>query len=425
MSKKTQSATNVNVVVNNALCSACGACVGMCPVHAIKMHMRENGFVVAEVDEEKCVNCRKCLGICPSNGNRADDDFIGDVISGYIGFASNKDIRSAGQSGGLVTAIIKYLFEQDLIDGAVLARFNTVAKKAENFLALNVQDVLSASGSHYTQTSPVEMILQNQDKRLAVVLLGCQAASLQQIKEKYPNIKLPTYTIGLICGGNNSRLIVDDLLNIGGYNSREELQAFSFRDKKYGGWPGDITFTTKDIHLIPKEKRMELKPHYQNYRCLVCADKMNLHCDMVVGDPWGIALESEQTGYSAVISRTEIGEQLLRKVELSGQIVLRECLPDEIIKGQQIRTELAKRHAVVKKIIMQQGWTSPYQMREITNHVLDKQYEKYIYKKMQYTRKLYLCKDYKQIKKIVEKNKRKTSGNIREALYKIKKKILR
>jgi len=51
------------------------------------------------------------------------------------------------------------------------------------------------------QSSVVKTILENRDKQMAAVVLGCQSESLDLIGEKYPNITLPAYIIGLICAG--------------------------------------------------------------------------------------------------------------------------------------------------------------------------------------------------------------------------------
>ena len=38
-------------------CSGCGACMNLCPVHAITMEMDDEGFWAPVVDEAKCTHC--------------------------------------------------------------------------------------------------------------------------------------------------------------------------------------------------------------------------------------------------------------------------------------------------------------------------------------------------------------------------------
>ena len=44
-------------------CVACGCCVKVCPLQAIKV---VNG-ITAHIDPEKCVGCGKCVAECPAS----------------------------------------------------------------------------------------------------------------------------------------------------------------------------------------------------------------------------------------------------------------------------------------------------------------------------------------------------------------------
>ena len=99
---------NINSVARNGLCSACGACAGICPVKAITMIYNEAGFLYAEIDKNKCINCGKCLKICPSQKENILSDsntkeyILGNISKGYIGYSTDKMVREGGQSGGVV-----------------------------------------------------------------------------------------------------------------------------------------------------------------------------------------------------------------------------------------------------------------------------------------------------------------------------------
>ena len=57
---------NIQYVADNALCSACGGCCGICPVNAISLEENIAGYKVARIDFNRCINCGKCYQICPS-----------------------------------------------------------------------------------------------------------------------------------------------------------------------------------------------------------------------------------------------------------------------------------------------------------------------------------------------------------------------
>ncbi len=47
------------VTIDKEKCTACGACVDVCPVDAIKIEDK------AVVDEETCIDCGTCVDECP------------------------------------------------------------------------------------------------------------------------------------------------------------------------------------------------------------------------------------------------------------------------------------------------------------------------------------------------------------------------
>ena len=49
-------------VVEQAACVACGCCVRVCPLSAIRIW---NG-ITARVDADRCVGCGKCAAECPA-----------------------------------------------------------------------------------------------------------------------------------------------------------------------------------------------------------------------------------------------------------------------------------------------------------------------------------------------------------------------
>ena len=45
-------------------CSACCACMNICPINAITMHPDEYGFVYPQIDSEICILCGACKSVC-------------------------------------------------------------------------------------------------------------------------------------------------------------------------------------------------------------------------------------------------------------------------------------------------------------------------------------------------------------------------
>ena len=50
-------------MISRDACIACGVCVGMCPVGAIKY--ADDGK--PQIDPQLCIECGSCVGACPTN----------------------------------------------------------------------------------------------------------------------------------------------------------------------------------------------------------------------------------------------------------------------------------------------------------------------------------------------------------------------
>jgi uncharacterized Fe-S center protein len=57
---KLEQHTDISPVVYRGLCTACGTCLGVCPVDAITIASGE-----AVVDKAKCIGCATCIAACP------------------------------------------------------------------------------------------------------------------------------------------------------------------------------------------------------------------------------------------------------------------------------------------------------------------------------------------------------------------------
>ena len=49
----------MSIKIDKEKCTACGACVEVCPVDAISLNDK------AEVDEDTCIECGACVDECP------------------------------------------------------------------------------------------------------------------------------------------------------------------------------------------------------------------------------------------------------------------------------------------------------------------------------------------------------------------------
>ena len=80
-------------------CSACGACVNICPKDAISI-IKDCTFYELTVDNNLCINCGRCKEVCPVN-LPADKQ---NIIKAYGGYSIDHKLVKKSSSGGAFTA---------------------------------------------------------------------------------------------------------------------------------------------------------------------------------------------------------------------------------------------------------------------------------------------------------------------------------
>lgn len=408
----------ISHITDNALCTACGACIGICPSHAIEILTNTAGFLAANINDELCINCGKCAKVCPSNPEikpsiDTNDIFHGPCLAGYVGYACDNIIRQKSQSGGIVTALLCYLLEQNEIEGAIVNNINAQTRRPQAIFASSKYELINTCGSYYAQSSVAKTILEHSDKKTAAVVLGCQAECLQLIRENCPNVNLPKYIIGLICAGQFSGDMIDDLILQCGCEANH-LSEFRFRDKGHG-WPGDvhITTSTKD-YWLPKESRYRLKQVYELHRCIVCYDQMNIFSDIVCGDPWGISNKQQPEGHTVVIARTEIGKKLLQNAARDGAIMLEELSIEDIFNGQTVDVRHKAKFYASREIFYKNKWLFPYSdnyFKNIPFTPANFLVRKELNERLNYSRSLYLTLSREEYLRKVNSEKEKMRGS--------------
>ena len=360
---------NIRSVPENLLCTACGGCGAVCPVGAIEMTENGAGFLTAHVTD-KCVDCGVCRDVCPSLPENtaafAPADLLhGEVLAGFAGHAAEDDTRLNGQSGGVVTALLAFLLETGRVDGAVVNGFDAGTRRPKAFIARTREEVLASAGSYYTQ-SAVLPVLREKQGRLAAVTLGCQSESLTMLRAVRPELA-PEVVIGLVCAGQNSGHMIDDIC---AHEGVERPDAFRFRDKRAGGWPGNITVGSgADTRTVPNQYRHQIKPLYECHRCLACFDQMNAGADIVCGDPWGIEGKDGPEGWSVLLARTEKGLDLLKAAEAAGALCLEPLDPAEIFRGQTVDGRHRDKVYAAKQVFAEKGWPYPFEPTVIGDEV--------------------------------------------------------
>jgi len=366
-----------NIVINRGLCTRCGICAGVCPTKAITFD--ENAFPQLSGNCTKCGFCNRC---CPGkdvnfpelshrifNTDYIPDNPRGFVQNIYVGHPTQKKIRRAGTSGGLVTGLLIYLLQKKEIDGAIVVAMDShKGYLTQGILATTSEEILDAAQSKYCITPSMNVLqtIRKQKGRFAVVALPCQLHGLRKLELVDPSLANKIcYYFGLFCHCNldvNSHLDAIKVCNI----DLDEVKKFQFRGN---GWPGGFHVQKKDgseisLHKINAKNVMNVMFRiYGSKRCYLCYDALAEYADLSFGDFWAFDYTGEwskRERCTLVYQRTKRGKILLEEAMANGAIHMN-TLPPERDSRRILQMATGKKNNTIARLYerKKKGYSNP------------------------------------------------------------------
>ncbi len=307
-------------VVEKRICGKCGGCVSFCSAGELNALEMSKDEVPRFINKDKCLKCGICYLICPQT-NTLNQELqkkfgwrapIGDYQRINSAQTTDDNIRRACTDGGVVTSILLYLLERNLINGAIVSKkIGRFARRA--MIARTRKDLVEAAGSTYTGSlhleelggkyttyTPILSTVKSLEKKylqdVAVVGTPCQINTIRKMQSLgIIPAHLIKYTIGLFCIENFSfddvaRKMLEKKLNV----NLQEIVALNIKD--------DFIITLKNgitIHVPLEEVHEVARP-----ACFTCRDFSNEYADISVG---GLG---SPDGYTTTLIRTKLGASI-------------------------------------------------------------------------------------------------------------------
>lgn len=331
-----KSIDNSVVQLDRELCSGCGACEGICPVHAISMHKDEFGFLRPKVAENLCVNC----GLCAKRCTVLNPKYKNIERPGCYAVIADDVVRKISSSGGMFTLAAEYVLQQG---GYVCGAAYKDNFEVEHILINNSSELGRLRGSKYMQSEAgpiyqkIKKLLE-QNKPVLFTGMPCQVSGLYAYLGKdYPCL----YTIDVFCHGITSSKVFEKYRQdvLGG----KPLARLEFKDKEPWGWHAGVNAWFADGTKYSKP--LEADPYFcaylqsisKNLACGTCkVNRLPRQGDLSMGDFWRVE-EFDRTlndgkGTSAVLVNSPKGEEFFKA--LQGSMNLCRKVPLDIaIKG--------------------------------------------------------------------------------------------
>lgn len=308
--------------IKSQLCSYCGVCAGMCPVHAI--NIGKNDIII---DVDRCIDCGLCVNCCPAGGYELTDVTLEDIkdIPKFSVAAKNKDVSEHASSGGFVTqALLTLLANEEITAAAVVVAGDDLdSRNAKYVITDDPNVILQARRSKYTQAAINEVIeyIKAHEGKYAIVGVPCQLYGITQATKTSVILRNRIkYKFGMVCGYTYDEDCIDGLLKVMKLQRQDVNNIVGWRE---GGLPGCFSVELKngEVRSLPfaDEHSVDVT-FYAQQRCKLCRDCLCEYGDVVSADIGG--WREKRT---LVLVRSWIGHQLLSILENSDDFLIDEC----------------------------------------------------------------------------------------------------
>jgi coenzyme F420 hydrogenase subunit beta len=332
------------------LCMQCGTCAGICPRAAITMSWGIRSGCLPLVAHSRCDACGDCVAVCPGegfdytpdawwrtlNGDAPWQDFLGPWKGLWFGWATDEEVRYAGASGGVASAILRGAFERDLIDAAAVVRMDPARPlAADATIARSVDEILAGRGSKYNAVAINTLLrrILREPGRYAVVGLPCHIQGLRLAQRYLPALaERIAFTLGVFCGWTALPRATEVAARRAGVDPAE-LTAVAYRGPD---WPGGLRLVTRSGSIVSRPYPEYFDRYVGAYtppRCRLCPDALAEAADISVGDAW-LDRFAGTAGVSDVIARTDVGLGIIDGLA-TDHLTLDVATPEEIVASQR------------------------------------------------------------------------------------------
>src|SRR5947208_435774 len=320
-------------VVTSGLCTGCAGCVIACP-HDVLSYDDTNGvYKPIQIEEDyggprDCSHgdkaCTSCTRACPRfrawepeidsflfGRAREADEMSGVFKDICLARASDGELHDVGQDGGLVSAMLVYALEHDIIDAALVSYLEGDGSswKAIPGIARNRADVIASAGSRYTYSANTMAYndLAKEDERIALVGMSCQSSIPPVMKQRKAGkvARKLTLSIGLLCSKTFDDAIFEEL-----FEAKYGLKKADIKKMNIKG-VFQIWMHNGDYH----EVNLKECHAWTRQGCKTCPDFAAEHADISTG---GIGAYNDWT---LTIMRTPIGGEIIVKMLQEGALI--------------------------------------------------------------------------------------------------------
>ncbi|TDS82635.1 coenzyme F420 hydrogenase subunit beta [Nesterenkonia aurantiaca] len=344
----------VSSVVKTGRCTGCAGCTHVSP--RVTMRETSDGFLRPKVERAAApsdkAEAARFRNMCPGLRVSAPAVEPGGQLHGLFGryhsvwraWSTDPVIRTAGSSGGVLTALVSWLIDSGHVSQASgVSASESSPKRSVPVRIMSRDEALASAGSRYAPVGALEGA--SLDSKSALVVKPCEAVAARSLtgRADEDGESSGPVLLSFFCAGTPSQNATESLVEEIGLDP-DRLKSLRYRGD---GWPGHFKAEDTDGHRSQLTYVESWGSHLGRdlqTRCKLCVDGTGESADIAVGDFWdtddrGYPLFEEQEGISVAIARTRRGQELLMEAAEAGVVILESLEMDRLVPVQPLQVK--------------------------------------------------------------------------------------
>lgn len=337
----------------------CGACASLLGADVVRM-VDDASIGARPVLRRRLtpVEARDSLAVCPGIEVPPPTEpasahlVVPDAVAGYfrrvwVGYAADSQVRFAGSSGGLLTALSQFCLESGRTDYLVHTGMSeAVPWKNTTVESHDARGIVDHAGSRYAPSSPCTSFRAIEEDTRTALFVGkpCDVAAFRRYCVQRPALSSRVYaTLSFFCAGTPTSGSVRSVVSESLGERINDVTSVRFRGD---GWPGSLRVTLRSSapeSLLSYDDAWSILQSSRGMRCHLCADGMGELADVACGDAWHRYADDGNNGLSVVVARTQLGERLVLAAREAGYVVLEDGTAADIRDSQGTSSGIAMR----------------------------------------------------------------------------------
>lgn len=270
--------------------------------------------------------------------NQREPDF-------FIGMSTSLELRKRASSGGVGTAVMKFLLNEKKFGTSISFSFNEKLCMYEPRMVYSADDIV-VCGSVYQDIDLCRFVKDNLSSIRGGIVLSCTPCMVNSIKSILKREDIPCFVISFCCSGQTNIEGTWKYYQLIG-EKKENILNMQYRGN---GWPSGIQILKKDgsSSFFPNYSEPWATIHQSNLfrprRCFLCKRDCSYDSDLSLADPWRHScMENDNIGKTMFFTNTPLGKEIMDLVQ--GRMII-ESFPisrDDYIRAQKPNVEKEKR----------------------------------------------------------------------------------